>query len=67
MWRGNANGTLALDDVTFKVYKGEVFGICGESGSGKSTLARCINRLHAPGGDKIIFNGSDISYCPESK
>ena len=32
----------AVDDVSFQMKKGEIFGLVGESGSGKSTVARCI-------------------------
>ena len=35
----------AIDDVSFTVNKGEVFGIIGLSGAGKSTLIRCLNRI----------------------
>ena len=40
--RGTGAGVVAVDNVSFKVQEGEVFGIVGESGSGKSTLARCV-------------------------
>ena len=32
----------AVDDVSFKIYKGETFGLVGESGSGKTTIGRAI-------------------------
>ena len=32
----------AVDDVSFQIHKGEIFGLVGESGSGKSTVARCL-------------------------
>ena len=35
----------AVDDVTFNIKRGEIFGLIGESGSGKSTIGRCILRL----------------------
>ena len=38
----------AIDDISFKIYKGETFGLVGESGSGKSTTGRSIIRLYQP-------------------
>lgn len=51
----------ALDDVSFEVKRGEIFGIVGESGSGKSTLARQITRLENPTEGQIILNGKEIT------
>lgn len=50
----------ALNDVSFKVKKGEIYGIIGLSGAGKSTLVRCINRLEMPDSGSILIDGSDI-------
>ena len=36
----------AVDDVSFEIYKGEVFGLVGESGCGKTTTGRSIIRLY---------------------
>lgn len=36
-------GVLALDDVTFNVYKGEILALCGENGAGKSTLMKILS------------------------
>lgn len=58
-------GTVkAVDDVSFAVRKGEVFGLVGESGSGKTLTALSILKLIAPPGKivsgDIIFNGLDL-------
>lgn len=49
----------AVDDVSFSIKKGEVFGLVGESGSGKSTVARCIMNLYQPTAGKIVYKGID--------
>ena len=50
----------AVDDVSFSIQKGEVFGLAGESGSGKSTLGRLVLRLLEPTAGKVIFDGIDL-------
>ncbi|NTW05515.1 MAG: methionine ABC transporter ATP-binding protein [Peptococcaceae bacterium] len=51
---------VALDKVTLKVEKGEIFGIIGLSGAGKSTLIRCINRLETPSEGTIYVDDQEI-------
>lgn len=51
----------ALDDLSFQVRRGEIFGLVGESGSGKSTVARCVMNLYQPTGGEIWFNGVEIT------
>ena len=51
----------AVDDISFKIYKGETYGLVGESGSGKSTTGRSIIRLYDPTEGSIVFNGHEIA------
>ena len=51
----------AVDDVTFDIDRGEVFGLAGESGSGKTTIGRLVLRLTEPTAGKILFNGTDLT------
>jgi glycine betaine/proline transport system ATP-binding protein len=53
-------GTLAVDQVSFTVNKGELFVIMGLSGSGKSTLLRMLNRLVEPTTGSVVVDGKDL-------
>jgi glycine betaine/proline transport system ATP-binding protein len=52
--------TLAVHDVSFEVYPGELFVVMGLSGSGKSTLVRLLNRLIEPSAGVIEIDGSEL-------
>jgi phospholipid/cholesterol/gamma-HCH transport system ATP-binding protein len=49
-----------LKDVTFEVYRGEIFFILGGSGSGKSTLMKNMIGLYRPKKGTVLINGKDI-------
>lgn len=51
----------AVDDVSFQMKKGEIFGLVGESGSGKSTVAKCVMSILRPTAGKIRYLG--VNTC----
>jgi oligopeptide/dipeptide ABC transporter ATP-binding protein len=57
----------AVDDVSFAVEEGDMFGLVGESGSGKSTTGRCILRLIEPDAGEVLFRGEDVRTYPRSR
>ena len=57
----------AVDNVSFKIKKGETLGLVGESGCGKTTVGRCILRIYQPTDGQIIFEGHDISSLSRSQ
>ncbi len=52
--------TKAVDDVSFDVKKGEVFGLVGESGCGKTTTGRTIMKIYDASSGSVYFNGERI-------
>lgn len=56
-----ADGTKALNDISFRVREGELLTLIGPSGCGKTTTMKMINRLIEPSEGSISINGEDIS------
>ncbi|MDD3212859.1 MAG: glycine betaine/L-proline ABC transporter ATP-binding protein [Eubacteriales bacterium] len=52
--------TVAINNVSFQVQRGEIYVLIGLSGSGKSTVVRCLNMLNRPTSGSIYFEGNDI-------
>ena len=56
--------TLAVDDVSLTINKGEIFALLGGSGSGKSTLLRMLAGFERPTEGRILLDGVDITDMP---
>ena len=54
------DGSVVIDDISFEIYRGEVFAILGGSGSGKSTLLKHMIGLYQPAAGHIVIGGKDI-------
>jgi ABC transport system ATP-binding/permease protein len=54
------DGTVAVDEVSFDVQRGELTGILGPSGSGKSTLLNLINGFMPPQEGQVVIDGYDL-------
>jgi peptide/nickel transport system ATP-binding protein len=50
----------AVDDISFKIYRGQTLGLVGESGCGKTTAGRAILRLIEPSAGRVIYDGHDL-------
>jgi oligopeptide/dipeptide ABC transporter ATP-binding protein len=57
----------AVDNVSFRIKRGETLGLVGESGCGKTTVGRCTQRLYRPTGGQILFDGQDVARLSENK
>ncbi|MFA7892204.1 ABC transporter ATP-binding protein [Pseudomonas putida] len=58
------NEFVAVDDVSLKIKKGEIFALLGGSGSGKSTLLRMLAGFDQPTEGRILLDGVDITEMP---
>lgn len=54
-------GLKAVNDVSFSIQAGEIFGIIGPNGAGKTTLFNLIAGTHCPTGGQALYDGNDIT------
>ena len=55
-------GTLALDDVTFRLPRGAVSALIGENGAGKSTLVKILAGIAQPTGGSLYLDGAEVQF-----
>jgi branched-chain amino acid transport system ATP-binding protein len=53
-------GLKAVNDVSFHVERGEIFGLIGPNGSGKTTIFNCINNFFPITSGDVLFKGESI-------
>jgi ABC-2 type transport system ATP-binding protein len=58
-FRKTYRSTVAVDDVSFEVYDGEIFGLIGPNGAGKTTTMECVQGLRTPDRGTIAVLGLD--------
>ena len=56
----------AVDDVSFNVHQGEIFGLLGPNGAGKSTLIRMMTTLLPITGGRALINGFNVADDPDA-
>jgi putative ABC transport system ATP-binding protein len=62
IYKNDSVETLAVDDISFKVEKGEFVAIMGPSGSGKSTLMHILGALDLPTSGEYYLDGQNLSH-----
>lgn len=60
-------GLIAINDLSMKVKKGQIYGIIGPNGAGKTTLFNCITGIYRPEIGKILWKGQDIKGISPDK
>jgi len=59
------DATAAVDELTFTVDRGEIFGLVGPDGAGKTTTMRMLAGVMRPDGGSIVIDGVDVVADPE--
>lgn len=58
--RVNSDSLIAVNDISFNLYKGEIYGLLGPNGAGKTTTLRMLATLLTPTSGEIIIDGLDL-------
>ena len=58
----NFGNVVAIHDVEFEVWRGEIVGLVGDNGAGKSTLVKVMNGFYAPDKGEIRFDGKPVRF-----
>ncbi|QGU96709.1 ATP-binding cassette domain-containing protein [Clostridium bovifaecis] len=53
-------GLKAVDDLSFSIEKGEIYGLIGPNGAGKTTVFNMISQIYKPDSGEVIFDGKDL-------
>ena len=53
---------IALKDISFKVFKGEITALLGDNGAGKSTLIKLLSGVHMPSEGEILLSGEPVNF-----
>jgi len=75
-YNNNERLVHALNDVSFSINKGEIFGLLGVNGAGKTTLSSILATLHPPTAGDVLYEGvsiyndinryrQDLGFCPQ--
>ena len=67
LFKNKTKTVKAVDDISFKIDRGETFGLVGESGCGKSTTGNLILRLLPATSGEVLFNGVNIREYSEKE
>ena len=63
-FRKSYGDLVAVDDISFQVHRGEIFGLLGPNGAGKTTTLECLEGLRQSDGGKMTVSGVDPSREP---
>lgn len=68
------SNVIAVDNLSFEINEGEIFGLLGPNGAGKTTTIRCLLNIIQPDSGEILFNGNSnfeikdlVGYIPEER